>query len=369
MVYFNGGQLPQAWPSPRLNCIAIRVYNVPKEQTKVIKQSNVKQLAKLIFVLALIAFLASLVDPKELLQLLTNISLPLFFVVVLIALIDLALMGLKWNILLKTFHVRVSNYGAVMAYLRSRIFAFIAPSTLGVDTYKVYFLKKYYDCPVAPVTSSIIVERVLGLFSSLGVTSLLLWFALQPFEFEYKYSIVAVGLIGFVGLLLSIHLMIRYSRNLIEIDIPSFVPAKITYLLTLLFSNFKKIEGSERRLWLYFFLSMVEKLSYGCAIYFSALAIGLDDISFTFIIAATPLMALLERLPISFSTIGVREGLFVVLMAPFYSDTTVPISIALTLRFAELTQIGLFSFIWFVQHEEKGYEQELEAIAREMPQR
>jgi hypothetical protein len=29
--------------------------------------------------------------------------------------------------------------------------------------------------------------------------------------------------------------------------------------------------------------------------------------------------------------------------------------------------VALFSFIWFVQHEEKGYEQELEAIAREIP--
>lgn len=219
------------------------------------------------------------------------------------------------------------------------------------------------------MASSIIVERVLGLLSSLGIASLLLWFAMEPFDFERKYLIVAAGLVCFIALLLSIHLMTRYSYQLIKLGIPGIVPARISRLLTLLFSNFQKIEGSESRLWLYFFCSMLEKMAYGSAIYFSARAIGLEEISFSFIIAATPLLALLERLPISFSTIGVREGLYVVLLSPFYSDSTIPISIALTLRCAEMIQIGLFSFIWFFQHEAKGYEQELEAIASEMPQK
>lgn len=342
--------------------------NAPRVLKVSKKTVNVKNLGKLIFVLALIAFLASLVDPQELWRLLTHISLPLFSIVVLIALLDLVFMGLKWNILLDTFQVKVSNYGTVMAYLRSRIFAFIAPSTLGVDTYKVYFLKKYYNCPIAPVTSSIIVERALGLLSSLGIASLLLWFAMEPFDIEQKHLVAAAGIVCFIALLLLIHLITRYSYKLNKLGIPKIIPSRISHLLSVLFSNFQKIEGSESRLWLYFFLSMLEKLAYGSAIYFSARAIGLEEISFSFIIAATPLLALLERLPISFSTIGVREGLYVVLLSPFYSDTTIPISIALTLRCAEMIQIGLFSFVWFFQHEEKGYQQQLEAIANQMPQ-
>ena len=318
--------------------------------------------------IAIIAFLASLVDPKELFQLLSRVSLPLFALIVLISLLDLVFMGLKWNILLNTFHESVSNYGAVMAYLRSRIFAFIAPSTLGIDVYKIYFLKKYYGSSIAPVTSSIVIERVLGLLSSLGISSLLVWFAIEPFDLEHKYLLAGVGLLCFVALLLLIHLIARYSHRLVKIPIPSFLPGNLARLVTLLFSNFQKIEGSESKLWLYFFLSMLEKLTYGSAIYLSALAIGLDDLSFTFIIAATPLMALLERLPISISTIGVREGLYVVLLSPFYADTTIPIAIALTLRGAEMVQIILFSFIWLFKHEPRGYQQELEAIVSETPQ-
>lgn len=106
--------------------------------------SSVKNLSKLAFSLAIVALLASLVDPAALWQLLANISLPLFALVVVIALADVVLMGLKWNILLKAFGVTVSNAATVLAYLRSRVFVYAAPSTLGVDTYKVYFLRKYF---------------------------------------------------------------------------------------------------------------------------------------------------------------------------------------------------------------------------------
>jgi uncharacterized protein (TIRG00374 family) len=330
-------------------------------------QVNPQKLLKLVFVIVIIGILASLVDPNELWRLLSNVSLPLFAIVVLIALADLVFMGLKWNILLSTFDVPLSNMATILAYLRSRIFAFIAPSTLGVDTYKVFYLKKYYGCPIAPVTSSIVVERVLGLLSSLGISALLLGFVLKEFEFEHKQMLTVLSLFCFVALLLAIHLLVRYSSRLAHITFPAFVPVKLSNMAILLFDNFEKIKGRESRLWLYFALSMLEKTAYGSAIYFSARAIGITDISFSFIIAATPLLAMLERLPISFSTIGVREGLYVLLFAPFYSDTTIPISIALTLRSAEIVQILLFSFVWLVQREPRGYHSELEAIADQMP--
>jgi hypothetical protein len=63
----------------------------------------------LAFALAIVALLASLVDPAALWQLLANISLPLFALVVVIGVADAVFMGLKWNILLKDFGVIVSK--------------------------------------------------------------------------------------------------------------------------------------------------------------------------------------------------------------------------------------------------------------------
>jgi uncharacterized membrane protein YbhN (UPF0104 family) len=318
-----------------------------REKTVRKRLANGKNLAKLIFVTAIILVLSRVVDFGELLVLLANLSLPLFGMVIVFVLADVVLMGLKWNMLLKAFHVPLGHLAAVITYLRSRVFAYVAPSTLGVDTYKIYFVKRYHRCDVAPVASSILIERVLGLLSALGVSTLLLAFALQPLGVEASVPVAAVALIGFGGLLFCLHLMIKYSPTLARIPL-AFLPAKLALVVHEVMVNFGKISGSEGRLWWYFIYSMLEKLIYCTAVYFSALAIGFGEANYLYIVAATPFLSLLEKLPVSFSTIGIREGMFVLLFAPLGIDATAAVSIALVLRSAEIVQIALFSFIWLL---------------------
>jgi uncharacterized protein (TIRG00374 family) len=309
--------------------------------------SHFKVLAKLAFVLAIVAVLAVIVDPGQLWRLLANVSVPLFSCVVALAVINVILMGLKWNLLLRSFDAQISNGTAVLTYLRSRVFAFLAPSTLGVDAYKIYFLTKHHDCRVAPVASSILVERTLGLLAALAITSLLLGFSLAPLELGSLSAFSCAGLTLFVGLVFFLHLFIKYSPQLARVSM-TFLPHKLARIARLLISNFSKIEHNEARVWVYFLLSMVEKVVYCTAVYAAARATGFDNVGYLYIVAATPLMSLLEKLPISFSTIGIREGMFVLLFAAVGIDATSAVSIALTLRCAELVQIALFSFIWLL---------------------
>jgi uncharacterized protein (TIRG00374 family) len=309
--------------------------------------TDFRTLAKLAFVAVVVGVLAALVDPAQLWSLLANVSLPLFAVVVLLAVTDVVLMGLKWNLLLKAFHVSLSNIDAVLAYLRSRLFAFVAPSTLGVDAYKVYFLTKYYYCAVASVASSILVERTLGLLAALALASLLLGFSLTAMGVDDFSSFALAGLTLFVGLVFVLHLFIKYSSRLARIPM-TVLPHKLARMARLLVTNFSKIESNEARLWVYFLCSMLEKVVYSSGVYVAARAAGFDDIDYLYIVAATPLLSLLEKLPISFSTIGIREGMFVLLFATLGIDATSAVSIALTLRCAELSQIALFSFIWLM---------------------
>ena len=61
------------------------------------------------------------------------------------------------------------------------------------------------------------------------------------------------------------------------------------------------MKQERRNVWYFYFLSIVEKIAYGSALYFSARAIGLTELDYIYVIAATPVLALLERLPISIS--------------------------------------------------------------------
>ena len=116
---------------------------------------------------------------------------------------------------------------------------------------------------------------------------------------------------------------------------------------------------------MYFILSIAEKTSYGLAVYFSARAIGLTEPGPLLIISIAPIVALLERLPISVSAIGIREGLFVILFSPFYDDLTIPLTISLVLRAAEMMQVLIFLLAWFIGRKPQAIEEEMHMVETE----
>ena len=101
------------------------------------------------------------------------------------------------------------------------------------------------------------------------------------------------------------------------------------------------------------------------AVYFSAKSIGLEEPGPILIIVVAPIVALLERLPVSVSAIGIREGLFVLLFAPFYNDITIPLTISLVLRAAEAFQMVVFILTWFVGRDSRKIDAEIQEVENE----
>ncbi|MCP5004249.1 MAG: hypothetical protein GY941_09955, partial [Planctomycetes bacterium] len=73
-----------------------------------------------------------------------------------------------------------------------------------------------------------------------------------------------------------------------------------------------------------------------------------------------------ERLPVSFSSIGFREGLFVGLLYPYYHDVSYSVSVALVLRAVDLIIVGISFIFWLTEQPSKWKQGELENIKREM---
>ena len=96
------------------------------------------------------------------------------------------------------------------------------------------------------------------------------------------------------------------------------------------------------------------------------MALGLNQIDYLYIIASTPLLALLERLPVSISAIGVKEGLYVVLLAPYHIDPAVAIAVALVSRLAEIVMVILCSFLWLGRHDPDNFKQGLLSVSDEI---
>lgn len=306
-----------------------------------------QNLLKLLFAAGLLLLIVTFVDIERTFEVMKEIS-PLFFsLAVLFAMFDQVILGFKWHILLRVFGVDVKRRVPILAYMRGKAFEIAAPSSLGIDTFKVYQVSKNAPAPADKVMSSVVVERFFGALSSFVVIGVMLWFSLQPFDMAFKLELSILGVIGSLSIIWLTGYMIAVSRRVESFSAWSKLPKKIGDLVTKVISNLHAINSSSAAVYKYLALSCIEKFSYGIVICLSAMAVGgIEGVDYLFILAATPFMALLERLPISFAAIGVRESFFMLLFASFTSDTAAILAVALTVRACEAVMILLLSLTW-----------------------
>ncbi len=339
-------------------------------------------LLKLSFISLTCYLIFEYTDTEQAISLLKKISPLMFGAVVSVCFLDKVLMGAKWNILLKVFDVYVPYTVPVIANLRAKVFQFFTPTSLTEDIYKVYYLKQT-GAQVLKTVSSIFIERFLGAMSSLAIISLLLYFSTKKLNLKLpeipkipelselpklpdQVIIIGLGFLAFFVLCVFIYILMRMASKTKARFKTRFIPGKVKTKLNEFIDILSHIKGRERKVWLYFLISIFEKVFYGSAVYFAARSLGLMQIEFLYIISAMPLLALLERLPVSIAAIGVREGLIVVLLSPYHLDPAIAIAVALVVRLGEMAMVLLCLFLWLGKHDPDNYKEGLVSISEEV---
>lgn len=294
----------------------------------------------------LVFLLIRMVDLRELGRILPRVDPVLVAFAFLAAVGDITVVGLKWNILLRAFRVQVRVVRPVLAYYTGRIFTLVAPSTMGIDAYKAYFLSRT-GAPLVPVVSSIFVERFVGMLSSIAFITLFLPFATRRLSLEPAELWIGGGWVVFIGLWVGLAWALRSTGRLPkQVALPG-VPGGVNRKLSAFVVGLTELQSNGHGVLVYFGVSTLEKLFYGSVVYLSARSVGVD-VGYLELVSLTPIVSLLERLPISFAALGLREGLFVGLFALFGVEATEAVAVALVMRMAE---IGLLLFslaAWFL---------------------
>lgn len=323
------------------------------------KKSYKKKLIQAGVSLALVILLLQFVDLRSVFLMLKGANLYWFFLGVAIVIADQIFMGLKWNILLRVLGVKVSSYVPIVAYLRGRAFKYIVPSTLGIDAYKTFYLKKYHK-ETGTIVTSIVIERFFGIISSLMLVALLFYFFAKPLQLPIEDILLPFSLALCLSAMLCLYLLIRNIKAFTHWSLWKRLPQKFCQFLVPLFENLAVIHGKPKTLYQYLSLSVIEKLFFGLTIFACAQSLGMGESTLFYIVAATPVLALLERIPISISAIGLREGLFVAMFSPLGIPPSEAIAVALMLRAVEIFQIILLIFIWYINPAPIPAEQQLE---------
>lgn len=326
-----------------------------------------KAAGKIIFIAAACFIIWRSIDVQTMMMLVDKLSISMFGIAVMVCIMDKIIMGFKWNYLLRLFDVHVSVYIPIIANLRAKVFHFFTPTTLGEDVYKTYYLKQC-GAELAPTVSSIFVERVIGILSSFAIICLLLYVPFHYLQMDHSVWIGIAGAVGFISITTILALMIKYSDRMMYFPMWKWLPRKMQHYYGRLSGIVALIQSGKQNIWYFYFLSIIEKIAYGSVIYFSAKAIGVQGLNYFYFISATPLLALLERLPVTVSAIGVREGLIVVLMKPYFVEPTAPIMIALVFRAAELMMTIICLFVWFIPHDAVKFDTRIQQMKNDMDQ-
>lgn len=324
-----------------------------------------KLTVKIICLIASIFILIHFVEINEMKEIILNISLPLFFLIILFIVLDRVILGLKWNILLKAFNINIPKYAPIVAYFRGKVLKLFIPTEIGVDIYKTYYIRKY-GVAATHVVSSIIVERFVGMLSSLAIISLLIYFLANSFMYEHTKIATIIGLIVFVGLWLILYIILGNIVSIQRTTIPGFLPCKFKRFINDFYKAITIIKEKRKHVMRYYAISIGEKLFFGTCIFFSAKSIGLEGISYFYVISASPFLALLERIPFSISAIGIREGLFIVLFRPYDIDATTAVSVALAFRSAEMCLVFICIFFWVIKGKNDTFNQNIFNLKKEV---
>lgn len=219
----------------------------------------------------------------------------------------------KWKLLLRVQKIAAPMRKLFFVYLIGSFFQNFAPSTLGHDASRLYYMRGIAGKGVQNA-ASIITER------ATGVLSLVLWFFIAAFV---NYDLVCnIGLFATILICLLVALILIvvgyfvWKSRILDAVIKRFhrinFLKKFLELVDKLIFSLSEYRNAPGALFTALLLSMCFNML-GFFSYFLLITALHLDVSFYELLFIMPIISLITNIPISINSWGIREGAFVLL--------------------------------------------------------
>lgn len=260
----------------------------------------------------------------------------------------------RWHFLLNQyFNARLSVNFVLSHYWKGIALGFFTPASLGLDAYRIVISGSRFGEYTAS-TAIIIVEKLLALLTCMSIIVVLypiVPITLTP-EFGKIFYLIYIILFLFILLFIGIIIVLRNKMLLL------FLKKIENYIGRILSKISNKIKiGTKLKTTKFSFRSLVQPLVNPKIAIVIALSFGIQlvsaiksqiffcaldyDIPFIVNLFAAPLIYFIFILPVSFGSLGIREGVYILLYGLF----GVPIEIALIVSFLNLSGMLLNNLI------------------------
>jgi uncharacterized protein (TIRG00374 family) len=272
---------------------------------------------------------------------------PLIFAIALLMIVpDVLFKGWKQQVLLRAFEKKISLVESTQVWLAGYLLGAISPGRSGDFLRAVYF-KKNFGVKLGNGVSAVLLDRLfdVGFLLIAGLLGFIY------FSLALKLSqIIIFVLIGVLVLFIAFFLLLTQKRIIGFLARPFFnlfAPKKLREKIRAGFHDFYSgLAEFKKKKRLVFFAAIITIFSwvfFFFQAYFLALSLNLN-VPFGLIAAIIPIITLVEIIPISFSGIGTRDFVLVIIFGWIGVSEAGAVSFSLAILLVELIQAFFGAF-------------------------
>lgn len=166
-------------------------------------KNALKTVLKVAVSVAAIWWVLSKVDIHEVVSYVAESNVGLLLMALLVYIISQVFSAERNNVLYKTVPLNLGRWENIKLYWLGMVYNFILPGGVGGDVYKVYYLKKNYECSVKNVLALLLSDRISGLvaiviYLLVLVSMIIAEISIIPFQ-EYLWVLIPFAVAGYYG--------------------------------------------------------------------------------------------------------------------------------------------------------------------------
>lgn len=281
--------------------------------------------------IALLTFLISRLDWQRSLALIRAAEPLLLAAVIAIQTADRMLMALKWHQLLRVLDGRLGRWGAIRVYYESTFIGFALPlGGLGPDIVRFVRLRSRGIDPHVTL-ASMVMERLNGVVATLAliVVGLAVLARLAPQAALREFALIAAigaGIAGMIGAALIFHPasgrgLFRLLKRPALLENPRFSK----YL-----EAARAYSARRRTIAVNLGLSLIEQTAPVFTMWVGSHALG-APLPWLVCLAVAPVAVIIQRLPLTYAGLGLREGSAAALLVALGYDYSAALILLMTL--------------------------------------
>ena len=308
---------------------------------------RLRYLLKLLVSITIIFIILSQIDWQTLSKTLQRADYALLCLAFLLLWVERVWAVFKWRFLLVAHDISISLWKLFTIYNIGAFWGMFLPSSLSTDVVRGYYLTKNID-NMDLSAASVVVDRMMGLFSLLFLCLLSILFYSSTFDTSLIHYVLILTLCG-VGFGIAVHLDIvsDFLERRVKFFTHNALGAKLLGMHRV-FLSFKKLPSL---MVTSFFYSVILQLIRIITMYVTARAFQIDLELIKFFIVV-PITVIVIMIPVSIGGLGVREGSFVSLFGLVGLNINESFAISAT-NSIMVTVIGLVGGIFYLFHSQK----------------